>query len=52
MKAADLEEWNLSAITEAEAIEFNETAYNEDIIQVPTKRDLMQIASEELGYDN
>jgi len=52
VKAADLEEWNLSAITEAEAIEFNETAYNEDIIQVPTKRDLMQIASEELGYDN
>ena len=52
VKAADLEEWNLSALTEAEAIEFNETAYNEDIIQVPTKRDLMQIASEELGYDN
>jgi hypothetical protein len=52
VKAADLEEWGLAPLTSAQLAEFAETAYTEDIIQVPSKRDLVQIASEELGYDN
>jgi len=52
VKAADLEEWGLTSLTSAQLAEFTETAYTEDIIQVPSKRDLVQIASEELGYDN
>jgi hypothetical protein len=51
VKAADLTEWGLSALTPDQEAEFAETAYTEEIIQVPSKRDLMQIASEELGYD-
>jgi hypothetical protein len=51
VKAADLEEWGLAPMTSAQLAEFAETAYTEDIIQVPSKRDLVQIASEELGYD-
>lgn len=49
VKAADLEEWGISALTEEELAEFKETAYTSDIIKVPSKRDLMQIASEELS---
>lgn len=52
VKAADLEEWGLSALTADQLAEFAETAYTEDIIQVPSKRDLVQIASEELGFNN
>jgi len=52
VKAADLEEWGLTPLTSDQLAEFAETAYTEDIIQVPSKRDLVQIASEELGYDN
>jgi hypothetical protein len=52
VKAADLEEWGLTPLTSEQLAEFAETAYTEDIIQVPSKRDLVQIASEELGYDN
>lgn len=52
VKASDLEEWGLSALTADQLAEFSETAYTEDIIQVPSKRDLMQIASEELGFNN
>lgn len=51
VKAADLAEWGLAALTPDQEAEFAETAYTEEIIQVPSKRDLMQIASEELGYD-
>jgi hypothetical protein len=51
VKAADLAEWGLAALTTDQEAEFAETAYTEEIIQVPSKRDLMQIASEELGYD-
>lgn len=49
VKAADLEEWGISALTAEELAEFKETAYTSDIIKVPSKRDLMQIASEELS---
>jgi len=52
VKAADLEEWGLTPLTSAQLAEFAETAYTEDIIQVPSKRDLVQIASEELGFNN
>jgi hypothetical protein len=52
VKASDLEEWGLSALTPDQLAEFEETAYTEDIIQVPSKRDLVQIASEELGFNN
>jgi hypothetical protein len=51
VKAADLEEWGLAAITSDQLTELEENAYTEEIIQVPSKRDLMQIASEELGFD-
>jgi hypothetical protein len=52
VKAADLEEWGLAVITPEQLAELTESAYTEEIIQVPSKRDLMQIASEELGFDN
>jgi hypothetical protein len=39
-------------ITPEQLAELTESAYTEEIIQVPSKRDLMQIASEELGFDN
>jgi hypothetical protein len=51
VKAADLEEWGLAMITSDQLSELTEGAYTEEIIQVPSKRDLMQIASEELGFD-
>jgi hypothetical protein len=51
VKAADLEEWGLAVITPEQLAELTEGAYTEEIIQVPSKRDLMQIASEELGFD-
>lgn len=51
VKAADLEEWGLAVITTEQLSELTEGAYTEEIIQVPSKRDLMQIASEELGFD-
>jgi hypothetical protein len=51
VKAADLEEWGLAMITSDQLSELTEGAYTEEIIHVPSKRDLMQFASEELGFD-
>jgi hypothetical protein len=52
VRERDLEEWGLSSLDEAALTHFNKIAYTEDIIQVPTRADLLRIATEELGFDN
>ena len=48
----DLEEYGLTPLTDADLSHFGEIAYTEDIIKIPTRADLMKIATEELGFDN
>jgi hypothetical protein len=52
VKNADLQEWGINPLTEDDMEYFLENAYTSDIIQIPSKRDLLKIAEEELGIDN
>lgn len=48
----DLEEYGLEALDEAALKHFKGIAYTENIIQVPSRAELVRIATEELGFDN
>jgi hypothetical protein len=52
VKAADLEEWNITPLSADDLSFLKDNAYTSDIIQIPSKKELVQIAAEELGYDN
>lgn len=51
VKTADLAEWGLNPLSKEDMNYMLENAYTSDIIQIPSKRDLLQIASEELGVN-
>lgn len=48
VKERDLEEWGLPAITTDDVARLKRNAYSPDIIQIPTRKDLQQIALEDL----
>ena len=43
----DLEEWGINSFTDADHALWSEKAYTADIIQIPTRSDLLSIAAEE-----
>jgi hypothetical protein len=49
VKERDLEEWALEAIDEASMKSLKKQAYGPDIIQIPSRKDLSQIALEDLS---
>lgn len=49
VKERDLEEWNIDALDEADMKVFRKQAYSPDIIQIPSRKDLTQIALEDLS---
>lgn len=48
VKERDLEEWGLPALTTDDVARLKRNAYSPDIIQIPTRKDLQQIALEDL----
>ena len=48
VKDRDLEEWNLTEPTAEELKDFRNKSYTPDIIQIPSRKDLQQIALEDL----
>ncbi len=49
VKERDLEEWNIDTLTEADFKVMNKSVYTADIIQIPSRKDLIQIALEDLS---
>jgi len=49
VKERDLEEWNIDGLTEDDFKVFRSDAYTSEIIQIPTRKDLTQIALEDLS---
>jgi hypothetical protein len=43
----DLEEWGINNFTDSDLAYWTEKAYTADIIQIPTRTDLLAIAAEE-----
>jgi len=52
VRERDLEEWGFSPLDESSLAHFTKISYTEDIIQVPSRAELLRIATEELGFDN
>lgn len=48
LKERDLEDWGLTALSEADVKSLRGKAYTPDIIQIPSRKDLQQIALEDL----
>ena len=49
VKERDLEEWKIDALTDADFKVFSKQAYTPEIIQIPSRKDLLKIAMEELS---
>jgi len=49
VKERDLEEWNIDILTETDFKVMRKSAYTSDIIQIPSRKDLIQIALEDLS---
>jgi len=49
VKERDLEEWNIDIIDEADFKVLRKSVYTSDIIQIPARKDLIQIALEDLS---
>jgi hypothetical protein len=49
VKERDLEEWNIDVLDEADFKVLRKSVYTSDIIQIPVRKDLIQIALEDLS---
>lgn len=49
VKERDLEEWNIASISDEALASLTEKAYTADIISIPSRKDLLDIASEDLN---
>lgn len=49
VKERDLEEWKIDALEDSDLKVFSKQAYTADIIPIPSRKDLMKIAMEELS---